>query len=83
MSTSIFAGMSRVQLQEALASAQQAYIDLQAGKQGVSFAYTQGDGTRSVTYQTTSIAQITSLIRQLQTELGLMSRARRPLRFRY
>nr|WP_265087762.1 phage portal protein [Klebsiella quasipneumoniae] len=53
--TSLLAGgMTDEQLRDALQKAQQAYIDLTTGSRGVSFSYTQGDGTRSVSYQQSS-----------------------------
>lgn len=79
----ILAGMSRDQLQAMLTAAQQAYTELMLGQKGVAFSYTQGDGTRSVTYQATSVANITSLIQQLQKALGMPHARRRAMRFRY
>ncbi|AVX38684.1 MULTISPECIES: gpW family head-tail joining protein [Yersinia] len=82
--TSLLAGaMSRVQLEEALNRAQQAYIELSSGAKGVSFSYAQGDGTRSVTYQQTDIGTLMGLIQLLQAQLGVVKRPRRALRFRY
>lgn len=78
----ILAGMERVQLQAMLTQAQAALIELQMGKKGVSFSYTQGDGTRSVSYQPTSIADVSALIMQIQRALGIGGRRRR-VRFRY
>lgn len=77
---SIFTGMDRAALQQALTNAQQAYVALSTGSKGESFSYTQGDGTRSVTYTRANIQQLTMLIRQLQVELGIVTRARRPIR---
>jgi hypothetical protein len=74
--------MSTDKLRASLAEAQQAYLDLSTGAKGASYSYTQGDGSKSVTYTQTNIAQLTALIRQLQAQLGLISRTRRPLRFR-
>ncbi|UAN52209.1 phage head-tail adapter protein [Serratia sp. JSRIV002] len=82
--TSLLAGaMTPEQLQAALAKAQQAYIDLAAGSRGVSFSYTQGDGTRSVSYQQSSIADLMALIQLLQAKLGIVPRPRRPMRFKF
>ncbi|MEP8861355.1 gpW family head-tail joining protein [Enterobacter asburiae] len=53
------------------------------GQQGVSFSYAQGDGTRSVTYQQTSLPQLMAFIQLLQAQLGIVPRPRRPIRFRY
>ncbi|NHB89599.1 MULTISPECIES: gpW family head-tail joining protein [Photorhabdus] len=82
--TSLLAGaMTREQLQDALTKAQQAYIDLASGQRGVSFSYTQGDGTRSVSYQQSGIADLMALIQLLQAQLGIVARPRRPVRFRF
>lgn len=82
--SSLLAGaMTRDQLQAALTSAQQAYLELSTGAKGVSFSYTQGDGTRSVSYQQTDIGQLTALIQLLQAQLGIVKRPRVTLRFRY
>ncbi|WP_237387323.1 gpW family protein [Xenorhabdus sp. Sc-CR9] len=79
--TSFLTGMSREQLQAALNAAQQAYIELSTGAKGVSFSYTQRDGTRSVSYQQTSLGDLLALIQAIQTELGIARR--RPFRVRY
>ncbi|OTA14090.1 phage head-tail adapter protein [Xenorhabdus vietnamensis] len=79
--TSLLTGMSREQLKTALNTAQQAYIELSTGTKGVSFSYTQGDGTRSVSYQQTSLGDLLALIQAIQTELGITTR--RPIRVRY
>lgn len=82
-SIGLFAGMSKAQLNQALTEAQQAYIEISTGNKGVSFSYTQGDGSKSVTYRSGNISELAALIRMLQQELGLVCRARRPLQFRY
>ncbi|OTA14098.1 phage head-tail adapter protein [Xenorhabdus vietnamensis] len=79
--TTLLTGMSREQLQTALNTAQHAYIELSTGTKGVSFSYTQGDGTRSVSYQQTSLGDLLALIQAIQTELGITTR--RPIRVRY
>ncbi len=82
--TSLLAGgMTDEQLRDALQKAQQAYIDLTTGSRGVSFSYTQGDGTRSVSYQQSSLADLLALIQLLQTQLGIVARPRKPVRFRF
>ncbi|AJJ72153.1 gpW family head-tail joining protein [Yersinia pseudotuberculosis] len=82
--TSLLAGkMTRAQLEDALNQAQQAYIELSTGLTGVSFSYSQGDGTRSVTYQPTDIGKLMGLIQLLQAQLGIVKHPRRALRFRY
>lgn len=82
--TSLLAGgMTDEQLRDALHKAQQAYIDLTTGSRGVSFSYTQGDGTRSVSYQQSSLADLLALIQLLQAQLGIVARPRKPVRFRF
>lgn len=79
-SSTILAGMTPVQLQAALASAQAAYISLSTGQQAVDVSYAQGDGMKRVIYQKTEIAALAQLIKLLQAQLGIVSRPRRPLR---
>lgn len=82
--TSLLAGaMTREQMQDALTKAQQAYIELASGSRGVSFSYTQGDGTRSASFQQASMADLMALIQLLQAQLGINLRPRRPMRFRF
>lgn len=82
--TSLLAGaMTDDQLREALAKAQQAYIDLASGTHGVSFSYSQGDGTRTVAYQQSTLADLLALIQLLQAQLGIVKRPRKPVRFRF
>lgn len=82
--TSLLAGaMTDEQLRDALAKAQQAYIDLTTGSRGVSFSYSQGDGTRSVSYQQSSLADLLALIQLLQAQLGIVARPRKPVRFKF
>lgn len=81
--TSLLAGRSSAQLQTDLANAQQAYIDLSTGAKGESYSYTQGDGAKSVTYTKADLAALTAVIRMLQQQLGIITHARRPVRFRF
>jgi hypothetical protein len=81
--TSIFSGMSTCQLQQALANAQQAYLDLSSGAKAVTLSYAQGDGQKSVTYTVASIPNIVATIKELQAQLGIIRHARRPTMFRY
>ena len=73
----LFAGMTNFQLQAALNAAQQAYLDISSGAKVVTLSYQQGDGSKSVTYQQSGLANLTQLIRQLQQALGLICQARR------
>ena len=82
--SSLLAGLlTAEQLQEALTKAQLAYLDLGAGEKGVSFSYSQGDGTRSVSYQQTDMTWLKSQIQLLQAQLGIVPRPRRALGIRY
>lgn len=74
ISSGILAGMTEAQLRAALAAAQQAYIDLSTGGKPVSVAYTQGNGSRSITYVQTDLPKIAALIQTIQRQLGIGSR---------
>lgn len=82
-SSSLLAGIPRAQLQTSLASAQQAYLQLSTGGKVESATYTQGDGSRSVTYTRAELSQLANVILMLQQQLGIVQRARRPLTFRF
>ncbi|TMV66769.1 phage head-tail adapter protein [Thioclava sp. BHET1] len=75
--------MSTAQLQAYLANAQQAYIELSSGAKVVTVSYTQGNGSKSVTYQQANLTNLTALIQQLQAQLGIIRSPRRPLNFVY
>lgn len=77
---SLFAGMSRAQLLAALNTLQTAYLSLAAGGLGESYTYTQGDGSKSVTYTRGNIALMAATIAELQQLLGITRRARRPIK---
>ena len=79
----LFNGFSQAALQVALTNAQQAYLDLTTGVKGESFSYTQGDGSKSVTYTRANLSELVALIRQLQQQLGIVRNARKPMRFRF
>lgn len=79
----ILAGVQTSALQTSLANAQQAYIDLSSGAKGESYSYTQGDGSKAVTYTKANISDLVALIQMLQSQLGITSRPRRPIRFRF
>lgn len=78
--TSLLAGRPTAQLQQDLQNAQQAYIDLSTGAKGESYSYTQGDGTKSVTYTRANLPQLAALIQLLQQQLGVVCRTRQPMR---
>lgn len=78
---SIFAGMTTAQKQLALANAQQAYQDLSMGVKIASASYTQGDGAKSVSYTKAEMPALVAVIKQLQADLGVITRPRRATRF--
>jgi hypothetical protein len=82
-SSSLLAGRDIATLQADLAAAQQAYVDLSTGAKGESYSYTQGDGSKSVTYTRGNLQQLAALIQMLQAQLGIVQRPRRPIRFFY
>jgi len=64
-------GVDPATLQLWLSQAQQAYQDLMMGNKPEAVAYTQGDGSRSVTYTRANMAALQQRIRELTAALGL------------
>lgn len=79
--SSPYYGMSDAQLQAAIASAQQAYIDLRSGKKVATVSYAQGGGSRSAAFEKTDMANLRLLIAELQQALnpGVCIQRRRPM----
>jgi gpW len=77
--TSIFAGLDQTTLQTMLTNAQQALVNLVSGSKGEVFTYTQGDGSKSVTYTRANLPQLTMTIRELQACLGIIPTPRRAI----
>lgn len=65
-------GMTQQQLQTALTNAQTAYVNLMSGARTVTLSYSQGDGSKSVTYDRVEggIAQLRLFIQEIQRALG-------------
>lgn len=63
-------GMTTADMQSRLAALQAAYFDLAAGAKAVTATYAQGDGTKSVTFRQTNLADIRNAIYQLQMALN-------------
>lgn len=80
--TSLLAGMGQAELQAALTSAQQAYVQLMTGQKVATASYGQGDGIKSVTYTQAKAQDLAAFIRLLQAQLGMQC-ARRPVRFNF
>ena len=76
----LLAGMQTSALRQALAKAQQAYTDLMTGAKGESYSYTQGDGSKSVTYTKANLPDLAAFIQSLQAQLGIVARPRRAMR---
>lgn len=81
--TGLLAGMPREQLQVSLQNAQQAYIQLSTGGKVENATYTQGDGSKSITYTRANIAQLANVIMMLQKQLRIDARPRQPIRFEF
>jgi hypothetical protein len=75
--TSILDGLNIVTLQNNLAALQQAYLTLSAGNKGESFAYAQGDGTKSVTYTKANLGDLTQTIISVQTQIDRLQGVRK------
>jgi hypothetical protein len=71
-------GVPPATLQQWLAEAQTALHELSTGAKGESFSYTQGDGSKSVTYTRADLGALQSHILALQYALGM--RRRRAIR---
>ena len=65
-------GMSTADMQSRLAALQAAYFDLSTGAKVVTATYAQGDGSKSVTYAQTDLANIQRSILMLQKALGII-----------
>lgn len=78
--TSLFAGLSTVALQAALAQAQMAIIALQSGSKAEEVSYATPDGgAKTVKYTRTEMQNLTMLIKQLQAQLGIIDTPRRAI----
>lgn len=73
-----YTGLPPATLQQWLTEAQQALHDLSTGAKGESFSYTQGDGSKSITYTRANIGQLQQHINELMYALGI--RRRRAIR---
>lgn len=77
-------GISLADLQSQLTAAQTAYLQLMSGRRVVTLSYTQGSGSKSVTYQQSSAPNVLALIMSLQSAIakaqGQSTRVRAPMR---
>lgn len=78
----IFAGMTQQQLLDARAAAQTALQALMMGGKPQALSYTQGTGSKSVTYTPANADKLQYFIRQLNAALGLERRAPMAMVFR-
>ncbi|MBP0492867.1 gpW family head-tail joining protein [Pararoseomonas indoligenes] len=72
-----FAGMSRAALEGYRTRLQEALLAFGLGEKTVAVSYTQGTGSRSVTFTPTDDEKIRGIIRQLNAALGVGRRAQR------
>jgi hypothetical protein len=63
-------GVATATLQIWLGQAQQAMQDLMTGRRATTVSYSQGEGSRSVTYTRTNIADLRAWIQELQIALN-------------
>jgi hypothetical protein len=82
-SKSILAGMDTTLLQARLTAMQQLYLDVSAGGKIESGTYTQGDGSKSVSYSKANLSELGMAIRLLQAQLGIIRTPRRAISFRF
>ena len=82
--TSILDGIDVATLQARLTAMQTVLLDLQSGNQIASASYTQGEGSRSVTFRAADIGALTQAIISLQTQIdilnGVYKNRRKPIR---
>ncbi len=82
--TSVLDGIDIATLQSKLSAMQLALLDLQSGKQIASASYSQGDGSKSVTYRADDIGELTQAILMVQTQIdslqGIRRNRRAPMR---
>lgn len=71
--TSILDGISVDALRQQLAVMQKAYLDVSAGGKIEVASYTQGDGSKSITYTRANIEQLTQAILAVQTQIDQLS----------
>lgn len=77
--TSDLALMPLATLQQWQMEAMLALHQLSTGQKGEAYAYTQGDGAKSVTYTRSNINDLRAWLAKLNAQLGLGS-GRRPMR---
>lgn len=81
---SVLDGMDLATLQGQLTAMQTALLALQTGSLTVSVSYSQGDGSRSVTYSQANIGSLTQAILSVQQQIDILNgvagpRRRRPI----
>ena len=77
--TGLLTGVDPATLQQWLGQAQAAYAALMTGARVATASYSQGDGSKSVSYTPAQATMLAGWIMQLQRQLGIGGR-RRPLR---
>lgn len=78
-----FHGWTNDQIDGAITSIQRAILDLTTGDKGEAYAYTQGNGSKSVTYTRADAGQLRALLQEaMQARFGRAAR-RRAIGFTY
>jgi hypothetical protein len=67
-------------LRASLAEAQQIYLQVSMGSNAEAMSYTQGDGTRSITFTRANLGQLIAAIQEMQAQLGIVVRPRKAFR---
>jgi len=76
----VYDGRSATDLRARLTALLAAYDALVAGAQAAQASYSQGDGSKSVTFRPADINQLRMDITLLQQKLGIIGRGRRGIR---
>jgi hypothetical protein len=79
--TGTYAGMNRAQLLQLRVDLQTALFDIAAGRKPQVVAYGTGDGTKSVTFARTTVADIRAMIAEINAHLGAGRRRAAPVYF--
>lgn len=70
---SILDGIDVTVLQQRLQALQSAYLDLTSGAKVATVAYSQGDGSRTVSYTPANIGELTAAIITVQSQIDKLT----------
>ena len=78
--TSTLAGIPQATLQAYLSALQNCRMQLMSNSQVASASYTQGDGSKTVTFRKADLSALMNEIKQVQMQLGVAGVSRRAYR---